>query len=179
MSYRYRELSLKERGQLLLVVLIAILIGTIFFGTALLVDRIFPGTLPSVDFWYFAGNQNLSPGAAAFASLAMVCAILAFTLFGTAIFSTLAFLYLPLTFMCLFGIGSFFAGVFGAFGVSGLYGIGVFGLFAAEAGLIVWVLNKLVNWYDSRFGIAQYISVGDILHTNKPDYLGMFKDKYR
>jgi hypothetical protein len=165
-------LSLQERGQLLLVVVILILIGAIFLGTAGLIDRIFPGTPPSVDFWYFSGNQNLSPGAAVFASLTMICAILAVTIFGTALFSTLAFLYIPLILMCVIGIGLFFTSFLGAFSEGGfVYGIVVLGIFGAQAAVISWVIIKIGNWYDSRFGNNSYSSITERFSRNEYDFL--------
>jgi hypothetical protein len=180
-SYRYRELSLQERGELLLVVLILILLGVIFFGTAMLIDRIFPVTPPLVDSWKIVAGQNLSPGAAVFASLALICGVIAVTLFGTALFSTLAFLYIPLFLICLVGVMLFFDSFYNAFAGGGfVYGIAVFGIFAVQVTAIVWTLIKLINWYDSRYGINSYSSIIDSLSRKDADFLlPRVKDRYR
>jgi hypothetical protein len=179
-SYKYRELSLKERGQLLIIVLIAILIGAIFFGTVFLVDRIFPGTALSGGFWYIDATQKLSPGAGVFASLAMLCAIIAVTLFATAIFSDLALLYLPLALISLAEAVLFLVNLIGAFMDIGFwYGMGVLGLFAAEAGPITWGLIKLAGWYDRYFGERPFFRNYQGIYRGENDpYLDDGIDKY-
>lgn len=138
---------------LLLLVGIVVVLGALFFGTGLLTEKIFPGVEKTASIWLVdvlhPGEPSLfTPGSAIFYALTAICAVLALTMLGYAIFSDLGFLFIPVILILVILVGGMFASIFDVFDPGHtLYAIVVLGILVVEiTGLvlaIVLIIRKL------------------------------------
>jgi len=151
MSYKYQILTFQERGELLQVAVLLILIGAMFIGSAVLINQLFPGMATSVDLGNIGISQSSPPGSAVFLSLAGLCIIISITILGTAIFSTLAFLYIPIILFCLLIIGLFLESVFATLSVGNLvYDVAVFGILFPQFIITIFLLKKMFDRFELK-----------------------------
>jgi len=157
MSYKYRVLTKEDRMLLLLLVGILVVLGALFFGTGVLTDKIFPLVERTTPIWlvdaFRAGEPRLfTPGGAIFYDLTAICAVLALTILGYAIFSDLGFLFIPVIIILVILTGSMFASIFDIFKPGNtLYAIFVLGMLVVEVtGLILAIvlIIKKMNYED-------------------------------
>jgi len=151
MSYKYNVLSLQERGELLQITILTVLIGAMFFGTSFLINQLFPGMPLTVDFGFIGINQSFSPGSAVFVSLAGLCLIISLAILGTAIFNTLAFLYIPIILICLIMIGQFIKSFLATLAEGNLiYDLAVLGILCVQIIVATILIKKVLDRFDLR-----------------------------
>lgn len=163
MSYKYRVLTKEQRLLLLLLVGILIVLGALFFGTGLLMDKLFPGVERTASIWLVdalcAGEPRLfSPGSAIFYNLTAFCAVVALTMLGYAIFSDIGFLLIPVILILVVLIISMFESIFNVFKSGNtLYAIVVLGILLFELTdlvLAIILIIRKMNYEDRMRSIS-------------------------